>query len=185
MQNEGFSPRHVGAPPTVGSDNQQQVAPVIPNLTKAEEPIRDSQVAERTGPLRQLTETEAIASRSNSLAPLQAPPRWRRPLWRIATLVYLTGLLFDAIHREGGVLAYVRRLRSKGLPRVGNYVDMLERDGVDTVELLISRLRGGIRHAFGITPLAVKIAKGLRQPVAHPEDHVKGLELPASDRPAG
>jgi GT2 family glycosyltransferase len=97
--------------------------------------------------------------------------------------VYLTGLLFDAIHREGGILAYVRRLRSKGLPRVGTYIDNLEQNGVDTVELLNSRLRGGIRHAFGITPPAVKIAKGLRQPVAHPEDHVKGLELPASDRP--
>ena len=72
--------------------------------------------------------------------------------------MYLTGLLFGAIRREGGVLAYVRRLRSKGLPRVGNYVDNLEQNGVDTVELLISRLRGGIRHAFGITPL-VKIAK--------------------------
>ena len=179
MQNEGFSPRHDGAPPTVGSDNQQHVSPVIPNLTRAEEPIRDSQIAERTGPLTQLIETEAIASS----APLQAPPRWRRPLRRIATLAYLTGLLFDAIRREGGVLAYVRRLRSKGLPRVGTYIDNLEQNGVDTVELLNSRLRGGIRHAFGITPPAVKIAKGLRQPVAHPEDHVKGLELPASDRP--
>ena len=96
--------------------------------------------------------------------------------------LYLTGLLFGAICREGGVLAYVRRLRSKGLPRVGNYVDMLEQNGVDTVELLISRLRGGIRHAFGITPI-VKIAKGLRQLVTHSEDHVKGLALPASDHP--
>src|SRR5262245_35513648 len=129
MQNEGSSPRHVGAPPTFGSDNQQHVSPVVPNLTEAEEPIRGSQITERTGPLTQLTETEGIAPGSNSLAPLQAPTRWHRPLRRIATLVYLTELLFDAIHREGGLLAYVRRLRSKGLPRVGKYVDMLEQNG--------------------------------------------------------